>query len=70
METPGEHAIQKADGAPDDWLARADAASPFGRILRPGDVAGMVIFLLSETGAMVTGSIIDFDHNIIHGAFD
>lgn len=69
METPGEHAVQRAEGAPADWLEKADAASPFGRILRPGDVAGMVVFLLAETGAMVTGSIIDFDHNIIHGAF-
>ena len=70
MATPAEHAIQAAEGAPADWLEQADARSDFGRILRPLDVARMVTFLLAEPGEMVTGSIIDFDHNVIMGAFD
>jgi len=70
MATPGEHAIQKAEGAPEDWLDRADAAAPMGRILRPLDVARLATFLLSTDGAMMTGSIIDFDTNVIVGAFD
>ncbi len=70
METPGEHAIQAADGAPESWLELADAGSPFGRILRPQDVSRLVCFLLAKSGAMVTGSIMDFDHNVIMGAFD
>lgn len=70
MVTPAEHAVQAAEGAPEDWVARADAGSDFGRILRPLDVARMTCFLLAETGAMVTGSIVDFDHNVIMGAFD
>ncbi len=70
MVTPTEHAVQAAEGAPEDWVEQADARSDFGRILRPHDVAGMACFLLADTGAMVTGSIIDFDHNVIMGAFD
>jgi NAD(P)-dependent dehydrogenase (short-subunit alcohol dehydrogenase family) len=70
MATPGEHAIQAAEGAPPDWLERADAAAPFGRIIRPADVARMVTFLLGDDGEMVTGSLIDFDTNVIVGAFD
>lgn len=70
MASPGEQAAQKAEDAPDDWLERADRASPFGRILRPLDVARMVTFLMADDGQMVTGSLIDFDHNIIIGAFD
>ena len=70
MVTPAEHAIQAAEGAPDNWVELADARSDFGRILRPLDVARMACFLLADTGAMVTGSIVDFDHNVIMGAFD
>ena len=69
MTTPNEHAVQKEEGAADDWLAKADARAPFGRILRPLDVARLAVFLLGEEGAMMTGSIIDFDQNVI-GAFD
>ncbi len=70
MATPGEHAIQQTENAPANWLEQADAASPFGRILRPLDVARLVTFLLSDDAEMMTGSIIDFDHNIIAGSFD
>lgn len=69
MATPGEHTIQKAEGQPDNWLEIADGSVPFGRILRPADVAGLTAFLLSDDGIMMTGSIIDFDQNVI-GAFD
>jgi NAD(P)-dependent dehydrogenase (short-subunit alcohol dehydrogenase family) len=70
MATPGEHAIQAAEGAPSSWLELADAAAPMGRILRPLDVARLVTFLLSDDGEMMTGSIVDFDTNVIVGAFD
>lgn len=70
MATPGEDAIQATEDAPENWLELADAGAPFGRIIRPADVARMVTFLLSEDGEMVTGSLIDFDTNVIVGAFD
>jgi NAD(P)-dependent dehydrogenase (short-subunit alcohol dehydrogenase family) len=63
--TEGEHAVQTAVGQPDDWLAAADAGRPFGRLLRPTDIAPMVTYLLSDAAAMVTGSIIDFDQTVL-----
>jgi NAD(P)-dependent dehydrogenase (short-subunit alcohol dehydrogenase family) len=69
MATPGEHKIQKAEGAPDNWLEIADGQAPFGRILRPHEVARLVAFLLSSDGEMMTGSAIDYDQMVI-GAFD
>ena len=40
MDTPAEDAIQREyHGAPDDWLAAAEAGMPFGRILKPDEVA-------------------------------
>jgi NAD(P)-dependent dehydrogenase (short-subunit alcohol dehydrogenase family) len=67
METPGEHAIQARDGNPPDWLAKAAPNQPFGRILSVDDVATLAIFLLSDASEMMTGSVIDFDQNVMGG---
>ncbi|MBI1944824.1 MAG: SDR family oxidoreductase [Deltaproteobacteria bacterium] len=69
METPGEHAIQHKDGNPKNWLELAAPKQPFGRILSVDDVAGLTLWLLSPEGSMMTGSLIDFDQNVI-GAYD
>jgi NAD(P)-dependent dehydrogenase (short-subunit alcohol dehydrogenase family) len=66
--TEGEHAVQTATGEPEDWLASADAGAPFGRLLRPDDIALMVTHLLSDAAAMVTGSVIDFDQTVLGAA--
>jgi NAD(P)-dependent dehydrogenase (short-subunit alcohol dehydrogenase family) len=66
--TEGEHGVQTSVGQPGDWLASADASRPFGRLLRPDDIAPMVTYLLSDAAAMVTGSVIDFDQTV-HGAY-
>jgi NAD(P)-dependent dehydrogenase (short-subunit alcohol dehydrogenase family) len=68
-DTPGEHAIQARDGNPPDWLARAEPDQPFGRILRPKDVATLAVYLLSDSSEMMTGTLIDFDQNVI-GAYE
>jgi NAD(P)-dependent dehydrogenase (short-subunit alcohol dehydrogenase family) len=67
-DTPGEHAIQQKDGNPADWLQRAEPAQPFGRLIRPGDVAGLATYLLSDASEMMTGALIDFDQNVM-GAY-
>jgi NAD(P)-dependent dehydrogenase (short-subunit alcohol dehydrogenase family) len=69
MATPNEHVVQKAMGEPDDWLEIADRSMPFGRILRPRDVAELVAYLFSDSSKMMTGSLIDFDQNVF-GAYD
>ena len=66
--TEGEHGVQTGVGQPHDWLAAADASRPFGRLLRPEDIAPMVTHLLSDAAAMVTGSVIDFDQTV-HGPY-
>ena len=66
MDTPGEEAIQKRfHNASDQWLNEAERSQPFGRLLKPGEVAEVVAFLLSEKSGLMTGSIIDFDQNIL-----
>ncbi len=69
MATPQEHKNQKQMGEPDNWLEKADAAQPFGRLLRPFDIACLVAYLLSDQSDMMTGSLIDFDQKVM-GAWD
>jgi NAD(P)-dependent dehydrogenase (short-subunit alcohol dehydrogenase family) len=66
--TEGEHGVQTGTGQSSDWLADADASRPFGRLLRPDDIAPMVTYLLSDAAQMVTGSVIDFDQTV-HGPY-
>jgi NAD(P)-dependent dehydrogenase (short-subunit alcohol dehydrogenase family) len=68
-ETPGEHAIQARDGRPKDWLERAEPLQPFGRLIKPRDVAVAAVYLLSDASEMMTGANIDFDQNPM-GAYD
>ncbi len=69
MDTPGEARIQKVyHDAPDDWLKKAEAAAPFGRLLKPTEVARAVAYLASDESGLMTGSIIDFDQQVLGSA--
>ncbi len=69
MDTPGEHRIQKLyHDAPDDWLKKAEQAAPFGRLLKPTEVARAVAYLASDELGLMTGSIIDFDQQVLGSA--
>ena len=62
MDTPGEHAIQKrAHDAPDDWLAKAEAARPMGQLIKPDELAGLVSYMLSPESGVMTGALVDYD---------
>jgi NAD(P)-dependent dehydrogenase (short-subunit alcohol dehydrogenase family) len=68
MDTPGENIIQrKYHSGGHDWLAEAEAAQPFGRLLKPAEVARAVAFLASDESGLMTGSIVDFDQSVIGG---
>jgi NAD(P)-dependent dehydrogenase (short-subunit alcohol dehydrogenase family) len=68
-ETPNEHRVQLAEGQPADWLKKAEAAQPFGRLIKPDDVAEAALFLLGPASGIMTGSVIDYDQMVI-GAYD
>ena len=68
-ETPNEHRVQLAEGQPADWLAKAETAQPFGRLIKPEDVAEATLFLLGPASGIMTGSVIDYDQMVI-GAYD
>ncbi len=69
MDTPGEHSIQlRFHNADPDWLAAAEKGQPFGRLLKPQEVARAVAYLASDESGMMTGSIIDFDQQVVGAA--
>lgn len=69
MDTPGEHSIQMRYHTDDkDWLAKAEQSQPFGRLLKPEEVARAVAYLASDESGMMTGSIIDFDQQVLGSA--
>jgi NAD(P)-dependent dehydrogenase (short-subunit alcohol dehydrogenase family) len=70
MASEGEDRIQREHhGAPADWLDRAAAAQPFGRLVDPAEVARAVVFLASDESGLMTGSVVNFDQSV-WGAYD
>jgi NAD(P)-dependent dehydrogenase (short-subunit alcohol dehydrogenase family) len=70
MASEGEDRIQKSyHGAADDWLERAAAGRPFGRLIDPEEVARAVAFLASGESGLMTGSVVNYDQSV-WGAYD
>ncbi|MCF3134575.1 SDR family oxidoreductase [Streptomyces olivochromogenes] len=66
--TEGEDATQRTfHDAGDDWQDRAAAHLPMGRLGQPDEIADFVVFLLSDRSGVVTGSVIDWDQNVLGG---
>ncbi|MCP8894631.1 SDR family oxidoreductase [Shinella daejeonensis] len=70
MASEGEDRTQRTqDGQPDDWLEKAAAKQPQGRLIDPDEVARAIAFLASSESGLMTGAIINFDQGI-WGAYD
>ena len=70
MDTPAEDRMQRLyHGADDDWLHRAEAAQPYGRLLKPVEVARIFCFLLSDESGVMSGAVLDFAQSVL-GAGD
>lgn len=68
-ETEGEDATQRRfHGAGDDWLDKANASVPMGKLSQVDEIADFVVFLLSERSGVVTGSILDWDQTVVGGS--
>jgi len=66
MKTPGETEIQKKfHGAGDDWIQKAESSLPMGELVDPKKLAPLVNYLLSPSSGVITGSVINYDQQII-----
>ena len=68
-DTPNENLVQQAMGKGAGWLAEAEVRQPMGRLVKPIDVARLATYLLSDHSMPMTGSIVDYDQNVM-GAYD
>jgi NAD(P)-dependent dehydrogenase (short-subunit alcohol dehydrogenase family) len=69
-DTEGESVIQARfhDAAP-GWQQEAGARLPMGRLGDVDEIADLIVFLLSDRSGVVTGSVMDWDQNVL-GALD
>lgn len=69
VDTPGEHAtLKQFHDAPDNWLEEAEKTLPFGRLIKPDEVARAIAYLASAESGLMTGALIDFDQAVF-GSF-
>ena len=52
-----------------DWADEIGRRMPSGRLIVPDDVAGLMAYLVSPSGRMMTGAIIDYEQ-MPAGVFD
>lgn len=65
MASDGEDKTQREYHKADpDWLEKAAAEQPFGRLIAPEEVARAVNFLVSDDAGLMTGSVINFDQSV------
>ena len=70
MASEGEDRIQREFHHADaDWLEKAAASQPNGRLVDPLEVARAVAFLCSAESGLMTGSVIEYDQSV-WGAYD
>ncbi len=66
MDTPTEDLVQrKWEGATDGWLERAEAEQPWGKLIKPAEIARTIVHLATPESGMLTGQNIDWDQTII-----
>ena len=63
-DTPAENVVQRKMGRPNNWLEQAEKTMPFGRLIKPMDVAQLCVFLLSEEAGLLTGALVDYSQRV------
>jgi NAD(P)-dependent dehydrogenase (short-subunit alcohol dehydrogenase family) len=67
-DTEGEDVIQRTfHGAGDDWREQAARTLPMGKLGQVDEIADFVVLLLSDRSGVVTGSVVDWDQNVLGG---
>ena len=66
MDTESEDLVQRRwHAATDGWVERAEATLPFGRLIKPPELARVIAFYLSDDeSGMMTGNVVDYDQSI------
>lgn len=70
MNSDHERALVLSETGDPDFIDRAAASKPFGRILDPVEVARAVLWMASGDSGMMTGAVIAFDQSVWGGYDD
>ena len=66
MDTPGEDVVQKKwHDADDSWLEKAEAATPFGQLVKTDQLALLAAYVTSPDAGVMTGALIDYDQTVV-----
>ncbi|MBA3516857.1 MAG: SDR family oxidoreductase [Rhizobiales bacterium] len=66
VATPAEHVMQSRTlGKGEEWLQRASAGMPLGRLLTIDEVAQLAVFLLSDMSGLMTGVLVDLEQIVV-----
>lgn len=66
--TPNEYHYKLADGLPANWPEQIDrTTAPWGRIMKPEEIAEASVYWLSDESRPISGSIIDLEQYPIIG---
>ncbi|MBN9020654.1 MAG: SDR family oxidoreductase [Rhizobiales bacterium] len=69
VATDGEKVMQAETlGLGDDWIEKANASQPFGRLVTVEEVANLAIFLLSDASGPMTGALVDQEQWVVGAA--
>ena len=63
VATETEDRLQTLANGP-DWLAKAAATMPLGRLVEAREAARLVVYLLSDTSAPLSGTVIDLEQKV------
>jgi NAD(P)-dependent dehydrogenase (short-subunit alcohol dehydrogenase family) len=67
MNSDHERKLQAEESGDPDFIDKAAAGMPFGRLLEPAEVARAVLWMASEDSGMMTGAVIHFDQSVWGG---
>ena len=67
MASDNERQLQAAESGDPDWLEKAAARMPFGRLIDPEEAARAINFLVSDDAGLMTGAIVNFDQSVWGG---
>ncbi len=67
--TEGEEVVQRKNRDGGEWLDDAIATRPFGRLIRPQEIAYAAAYFASDESAVITGAIVDMEQSPV-GAYE
>lgn len=67
--TEGEELVQRKNRNGGEWLDDAIATRPFGRLIRPQEIAYAAAYFASDESALITGAVLDMEQTPV-GAYE